>query len=134
VGQRLQLKVHPRSIERPWRAPKKTVVTRDAGAADGPHASGSADNVSGKADETSVKAYETLRCQVLTGSTVDRPAGLVVLLRHGVAAWRARRSTPTAARCFAPAPATPPVAGERHDALVRVLVDMVLPPGREVYP
>jgi len=81
-----------------------------------------------------VKAYETLRCHVLTGSTVDRPAGLVVLLRHGVAAWRARRSTPSAALCSTSAPATPPVAGDRHDALVRVLVNMVVRPDREVCP
>jgi hypothetical protein len=32
----------------------------------------------------------------------------------------------------APAPATPPVAGDRHDALVRVLVSMVLHTDQEV--
>ncbi len=79
-----------------------------------------------------MKAYETLRGHVLTGSTVDRPAGLVVLLRHGVAAWRTRRPTPAAALCSAAAAATLPVAGDRHDALVRVLVNMVLPTNQEV--
>ena len=90
------------------------------------------EDASGSADAASVKAYETLRCHVLTGSTVDRPAGLVVLLRHGVAAWRIRRSTPSAALGSAPAPAMPPVAGDRHDALVRVLVNMVLGTHQEV--
>jgi hypothetical protein len=97
-------------------------VTKDA---DGEDAAGSA-------DAAAVKAYETLRCHVLTGSTLDRPAGLVVLLRHGVAAWRIRRSTTSAVLCSAPAPTTRPVAGDRHEALVRVLVNMVLGTHQEV--
>ncbi len=37
-------------------------------------------------DADAVRAYEALRTHVLTGSTLGRPAGLVVLLRQGVAA------------------------------------------------
>ncbi len=107
-------------------------MTKGADAADGEDASGSADGESVKADETSVRAYEALRGHVLTGSTVDRPAGLVVLLRHGVAAWRIRRSTPAAALSSAPHPAMPPVTGDRHATLVRVLVNMVLGTHQEV--
>jgi len=79
-----------------------------------------------------VKEYERLRTHVLSGSTVDRPAGLVVLLRHGLAAWRIRRMA-----CFLSAAptwrtTTPPVADERHATLVRVLVNMVLGTHQEV--
>lgn len=100
-------------------------MTKDA-AADGEDASGSV-------DPASVKAYEALRCHVLTGSTVDRPSGLVVLLRHGVAAWRARR-TAASSRSPSPAPRTaPPHRGDgRHAALVSVLVNMVLGSHQEV--
>ena len=78
------------------------------------------------AAEASVEEYESLRTHVLTGSTVDRPPGLVVLLRHGVAAWRIRRSTPPPAPSPAPRTAMPVVASDRHAALVPVLVNMVL--------
>jgi len=80
-----------------------------------------------------VEEYESLRGHVLTGSTVDRPSGLVVLLRHGVAAWRARR---TAASSGSPPPArrtaAPHLGDGRHAALVPVLVNMVLGTHQEV--
>lgn len=36
-----------------------------------------------------VRAYEALRSHVLAGTNTGSPAGLVVLLRQGVAAWMA---------------------------------------------
>jgi len=71
-------------------------------------------------------AYEALRAHVLTGSTAGSHAGLVVLLRQGVAAWMARCSA-----CSSPAPAaahtaTPLVGDEIHAAIVRVLASMAL--------
>ncbi|MGH8578015.1 MAG: hypothetical protein ACREXJ_14125, partial [Gammaproteobacteria bacterium] len=70
--------------------------------------------------------YEALRAHVLTGSTAGSHAGLVVLLRQGVAAWMARCSA-----CSSPAPAaahtaTPLVGDEIHAAIVRVLASMAL--------
>ncbi len=80
----------------------------------------------GSADETSVQEYETLRTHVLDGSTLSRPAGLVGLLRHGVAAWRTRRTMDASMASPAPRTAAPGIVNERHAALVPVLVDMVL--------
>ena len=79
-----------------------------------------------------MKEYERLRTHVLTGSTLTRPAGLVVLLRHGLAAWRARRTA--GASSVAPTPRTTPplVTDDRHAALVSVLVNMVLGTHRQV--
>ena len=74
-----------------------------------------------------VRAYEALRSHVLAGTNTGSPAGLVVLLRQGVAAWMmARRSA-----CTCPAPAaartTTLLAGEEiHAAIVRVLASMAL--------
>lgn len=81
--------------------------------------------MTGDAD-ASATAYEALRTHVLTGSTAGSHAGLVVLLRQGVAAWMARRSA-----CSSPAPAaartaTPLVGDEIHAAIVRVLASMAL--------
>lgn len=38
-----------------------------------------------------VRAYEALRSHVLAGANTGSYAGLIVLLRQGVAAWMARR-------------------------------------------
>jgi hypothetical protein len=76
--------------------------------------------------EASVTAYEALRSHVLAGSSAGNHAGLIVLLRQGVAAWMARRLA-----CAGPAPAvarttTLLVGEEIHAALVRVLASMAL--------
>jgi hypothetical protein len=87
--------------------------------------------MSGEA-EASVTAYEALRGHVLAGSSVGTHAGLVVLLRQGVAAWMARR---LACACPAPAAArttTLLVGEEIHAAIVRVLASMALAAQREV--
>jgi hypothetical protein len=73
-----------------------------------------------------VRAYEALRSHVLAGANTASPAGLIVLLRQGVAAWMARRSA-----CTYPAPAaarTPTllVGEEIHAAIVRVWASMAL--------
>ena len=74
--------------------------------------------------QASVTAYEALRSHVLAGA--GSAAGLVVLLRQGVAAWMARRLA-----CSGPAPiaanTTRLITGEQtHAALVRVLASMAL--------
>ncbi len=79
-----------------------------------------------------MKAYEALRTHVLTGSTLSRPAGLVVLLRQGVAAWWARRGACSASASPAPRTATPQVVDEMQVALVQVLVSMALAPHQAV--
>ena len=73
-----------------------------------------------------VRAYEALRSHVLAGANTGSYAGLIVLLRQGVAAWMARRSA-----CTFPAPAaarttTLLVGEEIHAAIVRVLASMAL--------
>jgi hypothetical protein len=87
--------------------------------------------MSGEA-EASVRAYEALRSHVLAGSSAASHAGLLVLLRQGVAAWMARRLA-----CACPAPAaerttTLLVGEEIHAALVRVLASMALGAQQEV--
>ena len=82
--------------------------------------------------EACVRAYEALRSHVLAGSSAASHAGLVVLLRQGVAAWMARRLA-----CAGPAPAaartaTLLVGEEIHAAIVRVLASMALAAQREV--
>jgi hypothetical protein len=87
--------------------------------------------MSGEA-EASVRAYEALRSHVLAGSSAASHAGLLVLLRQGVAAWMARR---LACACPAPAAArttTLLVGEEIHAALVRVLASMALGAQQEV--
>jgi hypothetical protein len=77
-----------------------------------------------------VRAYEALRGHVLAGT--GSHAGLIVLLRQGVAAWMARR---LACTCPAPAAArtTTQLVGEEIDAaLVRVLASMALATQREL--
>ena len=81
---------------------------------------------------TSVNAYESLRTHVLTGSTRHRPTGLLVLLRQGVTAWRARRSTCSGSVSAATRTPTPPLAGDWHAAVARVLVNMVMTGHQEV--
>jgi hypothetical protein len=81
--------------------------------------------------EACVTAYEALRSHVLAGSCTGSHAGLVVLLRQGVAAWMARRLA-----CACPAPAvartTTRIKGEEiHAAIVRVLASMALAAQRE---
>lgn len=76
--------------------------------------------------EAAVTAYEALRNHVLVGSSTGSHAGLVVLLRQGVAAWMARRLA-----CACPAPTvartTTRIKGEDiHAAIVRVLASMAL--------
>ena len=77
-------------------------------------------------DEASVEAYEAMRTHMLTGSTLSRGTGLMVLLRQGVAAWRARRGGRPVPIAPMPPTTTPQVADERQAALVHVLVSMVL--------
>lgn len=83
-------------------------------------------------DEASAKEYERLRAHILSGSTLTRPAGLVVLLRHGLAAWRTRRTACAAALAPSPSPAASTLGNDRHAALVPVLVNMVLGTDRQV--
>jgi hypothetical protein len=76
--------------------------------------------------EACVTAYEALRSHVLAGSSTGSHAGLIVLLRQGVAAWMTRRLA-----CACPAPAAADttarfVGEEIHTALVRVLASMAL--------
>jgi hypothetical protein len=77
-----------------------------------------------------VTGYETLRAQVLgLGRTSGAPAGLLILLGQGVAAWMARRSP-------SPEPlltALSPLVDQRHAALVRVLASMALAAGKEAH-
>jgi hypothetical protein len=80
--------------------------------------------------EACVTAYEALRSHVLAGA--GSHAGLVVLLRQGVAAWMTRH---LACACPAPAAArttTLLVGEEIHAAIVRVLASMALAAQREV--
>lgn len=81
--------------------------------------------MTGKADAPAT-AYEALRTHVLTGSTAGNHAGLVVLLRQGVAAWMARRSACSSPSSTAARTATPLVGDEIHAAIVRVLASMAL--------
>jgi len=86
----------------------------------------------GRGGDACVTAYEALRTHVLTGSAAGSHAGLVVLLRQGVAGWMAHRST-----CRLPVPAVAhaatPVGGDAlHAAVVRVLASMALAGRREV--
>lgn len=83
--------------------------------------------------EATVQEYESLREHVLRGTPVDHHGGLVVLRRHGLAAWRARRTTavstaPPTASSVAPSL----LNDDRYAALVPVLVNMVMGPDRQV--
>ena len=89
---------------------KKTSVTRGAAMSEDAQAS--------------VTAYEALRGHVLAGT--GSHAGLLVLLRQGVAAWMARRLA-----CSGPAPAVARtrthIKGEEMPAaIVRVLASIAL--------
>jgi hypothetical protein len=80
----------------------------------------------------SVRAYEALRGHVLAGAHTAGDAGLLVVLRQGVAAWMARRVT-----CACPAPAaartSTQLAGQEiHAGIVRVLASMALAAQQEV--
>lgn len=78
-----------------------------------------------------MRAYEALRSNVLAGTSAGGHAGLVVLVRQGLAAWMARR---LACACMAPAEArtaSPLVGEEIHGAIVRVLASMALAAQRE---
>ena len=86
--------------------------------------------MSGQA-EASVTAYEALPSHVLAGSSAGSPAGLLVLLRQGMAAWMAHRLALTAnhaaCACAAPAAArttTLLVGEEIHAAIVGVLASL----------
>lgn len=78
-------------------------------------------------------AYERLRTHVLTGAGLQGTAGLVVLLRQGMAAFRLQRqaSLPPAPSAAAPTVAAPRLAAPQA-ALTSVLVNMILPPHPEV--
>ena len=80
--------------------------------------------------DTSVEAYEELRNQVVSGSPSGSHPGLVRLLRQGVAAWVAQRSTCTAPVQPAAAPeprtAAPLASDGLHADVVRVLANMAL--------
>lgn len=82
------------------------------------------------AQEDAVPAYEAQRQHVLSRATGGGAGGLIVLLRQGVAAWQACRGATPAAH--PPAPAAPWPAGERHAALVTLLVNMVLGHAQEI--
>lgn len=76
-----------------------------------------------------VTSYETLRAQVLgLGHTSPTAAGLLILLRQGVAAWMARRSSPPEP----PPSAVSPLVDPHHTAVVRVLANMALAAGKEM--
>ncbi len=78
-----------------------------------------------------VRAYEALRRHVLAGASTAGDAGLVVLLRQGVAAWMARRLA-----CAGPGAAartsTVIDGQEIHAGIVRVLASMALAAQQEV--
>jgi hypothetical protein len=83
-------------------------------------------------------AYEVLRNHVLTSASASAGghAGLVVLLRQGLAAWMARRfacvdPAPIATRTSTPCTSTSLLSGAIHADIVRVLASMVLPPQPE---
>ena len=89
-------------------------------------------------DDRSVARYEELRHGVLTGAPGGRHGGVLVLVREGLAGWLAHGSA-TAATVRPGAtpggrPAAPPVLGELHAGLVRVLATMALAGHREVHP
>jgi len=75
--------------------------------------------------DTVVAAYEALRRRVLTGSVFGGPAGLVLFLREGLAAWMARGAAVEAADPERRG-AAPLVADAIHAAVVRVLASMAL--------
>lgn len=70
--------------------------------------------------------YEALRTHVLTGATGGSHAGLIVLLRQGVAAWMARRSACPSSMPPPARAATPFVGDELRTAIVRVLANVAL--------
>jgi hypothetical protein len=81
------------------------------------------------AGDAGVTGYEDLRGHVLgLGRSSGTPAGLLVLLGQGVAAWMARCSLSPAPR---PATAASPTVDQRHAALVRVLASMALAAAKE---
>jgi hypothetical protein len=71
---------------------------------------------------------------VLTGAALQGTAGLVLLLRQGMAAFRRQRQA-----CLPPPPsgtaatARPPRITAPQAALVAVLVNLILPPQPEVH-
>lgn len=73
-----------------------------------------------------MQEYERLRTHVLSGSPLTRPAGLVVLLRQGLAVWSARRTACSLSPSAVPRSTTPVATAKGHAALVPVLVNMVL--------
>ncbi len=79
-----------------------------------------------------VTAYEALRSHVLAGAGAGIHAGLIVLLRQGVAAWMARRLACACAVPTASHASTPLVGEEIHAAIVRVLASMALASQQEV--
>lgn len=76
-----------------------------------------------------MSGYEALRAKVLgTGCTDGTPAGLLVLLGQGVAAWIERCSS-----LPEPPPSAPTrLVDQRPTALVRVLASMALAAGKEL--
>ena len=85
-------------------------------------------------DDALVPAYEALRTFVLTGTAADSPAGKVVLLRQGVAAWMAHRSA--CAFLEAPTKACAPTSRIGHEiqtGLVQALANLALARQGEVH-
>lgn len=74
--------------------------------------------------------YEALRSVAVGGSSAGPRLGLIVLLREGVAAWVARRSTDAdLVKAVVPwnhQAGTPPVSDDIHVGVVRVLASMAL--------
>lgn len=83
-------------------------------------------------DHATVDSYEELRTHVLDATTVSRPAGLIVLLRQGVAAWMLRRSASSSATTLAAPTTTYRIHDETHAAAVRIVASMVLAPEQEM--
>lgn len=88
--------------------------------------------------DPAVARYEELRHGVITRAPGHQHYGVIVLLREGLAAWLAhepaRLSAVHAAAAPPGRPAAPPVRGELHQSLVRVLATMALAGRREVHP
>lgn len=80
-----------------------------------------------RGDADCMMAYETLRTQLLGGTTAGSQTTLGVLLRQGVAAWMDNRSTfgwppiPSAVHAAPPAPDV-----ECNTAMVQLLASMAL--------
>lgn len=81
---------------------------------------------------SAVEAYEKLRCYALTGTTTGGAAGLIILLRQGVAVWMTWLRRCCGSVKSVPLAPAPHVTDEFQAALVRVLASMALGSQQEV--